>query len=87
MSISPAEFRQSLTAMLGPDGFVVEEGGYYGMLGDGSWAMVLEPLPPLSIALLTLPRQRVHIRLEGVDGEQAGAFLARFELYFRRGGG
>jgi len=49
--------------------------------------MVLEPLPPLSIALLTLPRQRVHIRLEGVDGEQAGAFLARFELYFRRGGG
>lgn len=87
MSISPAEFRQSLTAMLGPQGFVAEEGGYYGMLGDGSWAMVLEPMPPLRIALLTLPRQRVHIRLEGVGDELARDFLARFELYFRRGGG
>lgn len=87
MSISVGEFRQSLTAMLGRDSYVADAAGYYGMLGDGSWAMVLEAMPPLRIALLVLPRHRVHIRLEGVSQDEAGTFMERFDLYFRRGGG
>ena len=46
-----------------------------------------QPLPPLSIALLTLPRLRVSFRFEGVGESQRRDFMRRFDLYLQRGGG
>jgi hypothetical protein len=51
------------------------------------WRIRLEPMPDLCIALLRLPRHRVSLTLEGFDAAQAAAFLHRFELHYRRGGG
>jgi hypothetical protein len=43
--------------------------------------------PPRRIALVTLPVLAVAFRFEGVDAAAREAFLARFDLYTRRGGG
>ncbi|HET8542559.1 MAG TPA: hypothetical protein VFL83_21975 [Anaeromyxobacter sp.] len=43
--------------------------------------------PPRRIALLDLPVLAVSFRFEGVDPAAREAFLARFDLYTRRGGG
>jgi hypothetical protein len=37
--------------------------------------------------MIRLPRHRVEIFLTGCGVEETRRFLARFELYFRRGGG
>ncbi|NCF09657.1 MAG: hypothetical protein GWP66_03145 [Gammaproteobacteria bacterium] len=39
------------------------------------------------IALMTIPVTEVTMRWEGVSRERFDAFLARFDSYYRRGGG
>lgn len=46
-----------------------------------------QSLPPLSIALLTLPRLRVSFWFEGVGEAGRQRFMRRFDLYLQRGGG
>lgn len=46
-----------------------------------------EERPPRRIAGLSLPVLRVRFRFEGMDAAAREAFLARFDLYTRRGGG
>lgn len=46
-----------------------------------------QPLPPLSIALLALPRLRVSFRFERASLAARQQFMRRFDLYLQRGGG
>lgn len=46
-----------------------------------------DPRPPRRIALLELPVLAVRFRFTGMDPAAREAFLARFDLYTRRGGG
>jgi phosphatidylserine/phosphatidylglycerophosphate/cardiolipin synthase-like enzyme len=90
MSISRREFEQLLPAAVGNvpvrvvgDVFAAESANP----ASPGWRIEIEAMPDLRIALLVLPRHRVRIHLPGYDADQAAAFLKRFELYFRRGGG
>ena len=38
-------------------------------------------------ALIRLPMRRVEIELSGYGDDEAAAWLARFDLYFQKGGG
>ena len=51
------------------------------------WRIRLTRLPDRAIASLVLERHAVEIRLNGYDAAGERAFLDRFELHFRRGGG
>jgi hypothetical protein len=57
--------------------------------GDAArgWRIRLSRLPDRSIASLVLERHAVEIWLRGYDAADERAFLDRFDLYFRRGGG
>ena len=46
-----------------------------------------EPRPPRRIALVELPVLAVRFTFEGLDAPAREVFLARFDLYTRRGGG
>jgi hypothetical protein len=87
MSISRREFEQLLPAAVGNVPFRVVGDVFASESAEPGWRIELEAMPDLRIALLALPRHRVRIHLPGCDADQAAAFLKRFELYFRRGGG
>jgi hypothetical protein len=57
--------------------------------GDAArgWRIRLSRLPDRAIASLVLERHAVEIWLRGYDAAGERAFLDRFELHFRRGGG
>jgi hypothetical protein len=56
-------------------------------LAPGRLELAWEPLPPRRIALITLPRLRVHYRFVGVAPERRLAFMRHFDLFLQRGGG
>ncbi len=55
--------------------------------GPRSWTITATARPDRRIALMSIPVSMVEIVLEGHDNHAAGAFYARFMLYFQRGGG
>lgn len=65
----------------------VSDTGFRSPTRRPGWRIELTPLPDRVIALMRLPRHRVRILADGYDAAAAQRFLARFELYFRRGGG
>ena len=65
---------------LGPDGATV-------VIGPGELSLRWQVLPPRQIALVRLPRLRVHYRFEGVPDDERARFLRFFDLYMQRGGG
>jgi hypothetical protein len=87
MTISRAEFLRTLPAAVTGAIFQVE--GELIRHGDETrgWSIRLARLPSLKIGLLDLPRHEVEISFDGYSEPEASAFLARFELCFRRGGG
>lgn len=59
-------------------------------LGERSqreWRITLDPMPALRIGSVVLERHRADFRFSGYGPDEIAAFMARFELYFRRGGG
>jgi hypothetical protein len=87
MTISRADFLRSLAAAVGDTPFDIAGPELRHEGEDRSWRIVLTPLADLSIGSIRLPRHRVAIHLAGYDPSATQRFLARFELYFRRGGG
>ena len=87
MSITRVEFLRLLPAAVGHQAFSVEGGRIEHRDGRRSWSIRLTALPDLRIGLLGLERQRVELAFEGYGEEELAAFMRRFELYFRRGGG
>ena len=64
----------------GPDAWVAAVAG-------GEVRIAVRELPPRRIALLALPVLAVELRFGGLGEAAREAFLARFDLYTRRGGG
>jgi hypothetical protein len=56
-------------------------------VGAGEVRLTLRERPPRRIALVVLPVLAVRFGFEGLDAAARDAFLARFDLYTRRGGG
>ncbi len=56
-------------------------------VGGGEVRITTRVRPPRRIALVSLPVLAVSFRFEGLDAAARGAFLARWDLCTRRGGG
>lgn len=87
MSISRAEFERCLPQAVGGVAYGKEGDEYRHDDGERAWRLRLTPLPEHRVALLVLPRHRVEFFFQGYSPEAQAAFLQRFALYFRRGGG
>lgn len=87
MTVTRAEFLRLLPAAVGHAKFVEETDGFAHRDGDRAWRIAFTRLPELRIALVRLERHRVEFNFEGYGDDEIAAFLARFELHFRRGGG
>lgn len=56
-------------------------------VGGGEVRITTRVLPPRRIALVSLPVLAVGFSFDGLDATAREAFLERFDLYTRRGGG
>lgn len=64
-----------------------ENGDLVLAVAGGEVRIRAEPRPPRRIARVELPVLAVRFTFAGLDGPARDAFLARFDLYTRRGGG
>jgi hypothetical protein len=87
MSISREEFLRVLPAAVAPDQYSVDGEEVRRQPASRSWRIVLGALPDRGVGRLQLPRLKVQIFLCGYSLPDTDSFLARFDLYFRRGGG
>jgi hypothetical protein len=87
MTIARGEFLRCLPAAVGHAAFRIDADQIRPVDPGGNWRIVVTPLPELRIGMIELPRHRVEIFLSGRGDADTRRFLARFELYFRRGGG
>ena len=87
MTITRDEFLRSLPAAVDHAEFRVDGNEIRALDPDRKWRIVINALADLSIGMIRLPRHHVEIFLTDCSVEETRAFLARFELYFRRGGG
>lgn len=87
MSLSRAEFENSLAALAGADVALVDGVARIDEAA-GRIAITFHALPPKRFGgLLLLPQARVTLDVTGLDEAAAVAFLQRFDLAFQRGGG
>ena len=87
MTIARDEFLRSLPAAMDPAEFRIDGNEIRSLDPDRKWRIVIAALADLSIGMIRLPRHHVEIFLTDFGVEETRLFLARFELYFRRGGG
>src|SRR5512137_2977913 len=87
MTIARDEFLRSLPAAVYHADFRVDGNEIRPLDPDRRWRIVIDALADLSIGMIRLPRHHVEIYLTDCGAEETRAFLARFELCFRRGGG
>jgi hypothetical protein len=86
MSMSRAEFENSLAALLAPASAPVPPVRV--PLGAGFVTIAFEPLQGVRLGgLLELPRSRVALSFVDVARDEREAFTRRFDLAFQRGGG
>lgn len=87
MTVTRAEFVRLLPAAVGGDEYDEEPDAFVHREPNRSWRIGFQALSELRIALVKLSRHRVEFEFEGYSVDEIDAFMARFELYFRRGGG
>lgn len=87
MTVTRAEFLRLLPAAVGGSTFVEELDAFLHRDPNRFWRIGFLPLPELRIGLIRLVRHRVEFQFEGYAVDEIEAFMARFELYTRRGGG
>ena len=87
MTITRADFRRLLPAAVDNAAFVEEDKAYSYNEGGRGWRIGFEPLPQLRLGLIRLERHRVDFTFTGYSAAEIEEFMARFERYFRRGGG
>jgi hypothetical protein len=88
MALTLAEFQRTITPLSGgplaPDMQSVE----IVVSGGGTVTVAYDPRPSVRFGgLLDVPRAAVSLTFADVDEVDRTAFLARFDLAFRRGGG
>lgn len=87
MTITRADFRRLLPAAVNHVPYSEQGDGFVHQDGARGWRIGLAPLPQLQIGLIRLERHRVEFEFSGYAAAEIEAFMARFERYFRRGGG
>lgn len=87
MSTTRQDFRRLLPAAVNHVHFVEQDGAFVHRDGARGWRIGVQALPRLQIGLIRLDRQRVEFEFDGYSEQEIEEFLARFEMYFRRGGG
>lgn len=87
MTTTPSDFRRLLPAAVNHAPYVELDGSFVHRDSARAWRIGVEALPPLRIGLIRLERQRVLFDFDGYSESEIEQFMARFELYFRRGGG
>ena len=87
MTVTRADFLRLLPAAVGGAMFVEEPDAFQHREPQRAWRIAFEPLPELRIGLIRLERHRVGFAFEGYREAEIEAFMARFELHYRRGGG
>jgi len=87
MTITRADFRRLLPAAVGHVAFAEEDGAYTYSEDARSWRIGVAPLPLLRLGLIRLERHQIDFAFSGYSAPEIEDFMARFELYFRRGGG
>jgi hypothetical protein len=87
MTITRADFRRLLPAAVDHVAFIEEDRAFsYAEAGRG-WRIGFAPLPLLRLGLIRLERHQIDFSFTGFSAGEIDAFMARFEMYFRRGGG
>jgi hypothetical protein len=87
MTTTLADFRRLLPAAVNHVAFVEEDGAFVHRDGERGWRIGLAPLPQLRLGLIRLERHKVDFDFTGYSPGETEDFMARFEMYFRRGGG
>ena len=87
MTISREAFVRNLPGAVAHAPYRLEGDEFVYEDASRGWRIRLTRLPDRAIASLVLERHAVEIRLNGYDAAGERAFLDRFELHFRRGGG
>lgn len=86
MSITPSEFVRSLNDAF-PGAVAQSPQALHVSFSMAAMEIELQPGPPRTIALLSLPTIRVRIRFTAGDAGQRAAMLERMDRYMQRGGG
>jgi len=87
MTITRAEFRRLLPAAVNHVAYAETDGAFVHRDGERGWRIGLEQLPQLRLGLIRLERHQVDFSFTGYAPGEIEDFMARFETYFRRGGG
>ena len=87
MTTTRAEFRRLLPAAVDHVPFDEEDSAFVHRHGGRAWRIGIKPLPQLRLGLIRLERHQIDFAFEGYSAGEIEAFMARFEMYFRRGGG
>ena len=87
MACTEAEWLGWLPAAIGPQPWQRDGDCATVLIGPGSLHLHWQTAPPRQIALLRLPRLLVRFQFYEVDADARARFMARFDLYTRRGGG
>ena len=87
MTITRADFRRLLPAAVDHVPYAEVDEAFVHRDGERGWRIGLASLPQLEIGLIRLERHRVDFDFDGYSPREVDEFMARFELYFRRGGG
>ena len=87
MSTTRADFRRLLPAAVNYAPFVEDVAAFIYREGKRSWRIGFTPLPLLQLGLIRLERHQLDFAFTGYSEKEIEAFMTRFEMYFRRGGG
>ena len=87
MSCTEAEWLRWLPAALGEHAWQASAASARVQLPPGDLQISWAAMDPLRIAMVSLPRLRVHFRFSGLNTAQRCTFMRRFDLYMQRGGG
>lgn len=87
MTTTRADFLRLLPAAVNHVAFAEKGDAFFCCEGARGWRIGFQSLPQLRIGLVRLDRYRVDFEFTGYSEDEIDAFMARFELYFRRGGG
>ena len=87
MSCTEAEWLSCLPRAVGKHACEIGSRSARVMIVPGELTLSWQPLAPLVIALMRLPRLRVSFWFSGVGTDDRLDFMKRFDLYTLRGGG
>ena len=87
MTITREDFLRLLPAAVNHVAFADEGAAFVHCEDSRGWRIGFRDLPPLRVGQVRLERHQVDFDFSGYSTAEIDAFMARFELYFRRGGG